>query len=113
MELLKREAMVSVAAVVTIVIIAGLELPGSIYEMLNIVSCHDDSLGDCQRRVCSLITPSARQLDTMQAVNQAGKWLTLTASMKQRINIKDQFPTETNNFSCTFEKQISLAWNPL
>lgn len=72
MELLKREAMVSVAAVVTIVIIAGLELPGSIYEMLSIVSCRDDSPGNCPRRVCSLVTPSARQLDTMQGMRERG-----------------------------------------
>lgn len=72
MELLKREAMVSVAAVVTIVIIAGLELPGSIYEMLNIVSCRDDRLGNCQRRACSLLTLSARQLDPMEGMREQG-----------------------------------------
>lgn len=72
MELLKREAMVSVAAVVTIVLIAGLEFPGSIYEMLSIVSCHDDSLGNCQRRVCSLLTLSARQLDPMEGMRERG-----------------------------------------
>lgn len=72
MELLKREAMVSVAAVVTIVIIAGLELPGSIYEMLNIVNCRDDSLGNCPRRACSLLTLSERQLDPMEGMRERG-----------------------------------------
>lgn len=71
-ELLKTEAMVSVEGVVTIVLIAGLELPGSFYEMLNIVSCHDDILGNCQRRACSLVTPRARQLDTMEGMRERG-----------------------------------------
>lgn len=57
--------MVLVPGVVTIVHIARLGLLGSIYEMFSIASCHDDSLVNCQGRVCSLTVPSARQLDTV------------------------------------------------